>query len=121
MLSDSPHATPRLKRLAVRTAAVMCAIAVGFGLAGCGSSTAGTVTLDFFQFKSEAADQFKSMVADFEKQNPTIKVNINNSANAQTDLRTRFVKNRVPGRDHLQRRHQLRQLRRLRCVLRLHR
>ena len=25
------------------------------------------------------------MVADFEKQNPTIKVNINNSANAQTD------------------------------------
>lgn len=46
MLSDSPHATPRLKRLAVRTAAVMCAIAVGFGLAGCGSSTAGTVTLD---------------------------------------------------------------------------
>lgn len=77
MLSDSPHATPRLKRLAVRTAAVMCAIAVGFGLAGCGSSTAGTVTLDFFQFKSEAADQFKSMVADFEKQNPTIKVNIN--------------------------------------------
>ena len=96
MLSDSPHATPRLKRLAVRTAAVVCAIAVGFGLAGCGSSTAGTVTLDFFQFKSEAADQFKSMVADFEKQNPTIKVNINNSANAQTDLRTRFVKNRVP-------------------------
>ena len=80
----------------MRTAAVMCAIAVGFGLAGCGSSTAGTVTLDFFQFKSEAADQFKSMVADFEKQNPTIKVNINNSANAQTDLRTRFVKNRVP-------------------------
>ena len=96
MLSDSPHSTPRLKRLAVRTAAVACAIAVGFGLAGCGSSTAGTVTLDFFQFKSEAADQFKSMVADFEKQNPTIKVNINNSANAQTDLRTRFVKNRVP-------------------------
>lgn len=68
MLSDSPHSTPRLKRLAVRTAAVACAIAVGFGLAGCGSSTAGTVTLDFFQFKSEAADQFKSMVADFEKQ-----------------------------------------------------
>ena len=39
MLSDSPHATPRLKRLAVRPAAGMCAIAVGFGLAGCGSNT----------------------------------------------------------------------------------
>ena len=121
MLSDSPHSTPRLKRLAVRTAAVACAIAVGFGLAGCGSSTAGTVTLDFSQFKSEAADQFKSMVADFEKQNPTIKVNINNSANAQTDLRTRFVKNRVPDVITFQRRHQLRQLRRIRCFLRLHR
>jgi raffinose/stachyose/melibiose transport system substrate-binding protein len=54
------------------------------------------VTLDFFQFKSEAADQFKSMVAQFEKENPSIHVNINNSASAQTDLRTRFVKNRIP-------------------------
>lgn len=79
-----------------RLAAVACAAAVGFGLAGCGSDTAGTVTLDFFQFKSEAADQFKSMIQEFEKQNQTIKVTINNSANAQTDLRTRFVKNRIP-------------------------
>jgi raffinose/stachyose/melibiose transport system substrate-binding protein len=96
MVSDSPYATTRLKRLAVRAAAAVCALAVGFSLAGCGSNTAGTVTLDFFQFKSEAADQFKSMVAEFEDQNPTIKITINNSANAQTDLRTRFVKNRVP-------------------------
>lgn len=77
-------------------AAVACTVAVGVGLAGCGSSTAGTVTLDFFQFKSEAADQFKTMIEEFEAENPTIKVTINNSANAQTDLRTRFVKNRIP-------------------------
>lgn len=121
MLSDSPHATPRLKRLAVRTAAVMCAIAVGFGLAGCGSSTAGTVTLDFFQFKSEAADQFKSMVADFEKQNPTIKVNIKQLRQRPDRSAHPFRQESCAGRDHLQRRHQLRQLRRLRCVLRLHR
>ena len=95
MLSDSTNST-RLKRLGMRVAATACALAVGLGLAGCGSSTAGTVTLDFFQFKSEAADTFKGIIQDFEKQNPTIKVNINNSANAQTDLRTRFVKNRVP-------------------------
>ena len=57
MLSDSPHATPRLKRLAVRTAAVMCAIAVGLGLAGCDSSTAGTVTLDIYQLRSTTSEQ----------------------------------------------------------------
>ena len=65
-------------------------------MAGCGSADSGLVTLDFFQFKFEAADQFKAMVAQFEKENPDIRVNINNSADAQTDLRTRLVKNRVP-------------------------
>ncbi|NMM94853.1 ABC transporter substrate-binding protein [Bifidobacterium oedipodis] len=96
MMCDSPTPSTRVKRLVARAAATLCAVAVGFSLAGCGSSTAGTVTLDFFQFKSEAADQFKAMVEEFESENPTIKVTINNSANAQTDLRTRFVKNRIP-------------------------
>lgn len=97
MKDDSPNRMGRRLRSVLRSAAAAaCTVAVGFGLAGCGSSTAGTVTLDFFQFKSEAADQFKSMVEEFEKENPTIKVTINNSANAQTDLRTRFVKNRIP-------------------------
>ena len=96
MMCDSPTPSTRVKRLVARAAATLCAVAVGFSLAGCGSDTAGTVTLDFFQFKSEAADQFKSMIEEFESENPTIKVTINNSANAQTDLRTRFVKNRIP-------------------------
>ena len=30
-------------------------------MAGCGSADSGVVTLDFFQFKFEAADQFKAM------------------------------------------------------------
>ncbi|OZG60932.1 Raffinose-binding protein [Bifidobacterium lemurum] len=97
MKDDSPTRKSRRLHAALRTtAAVACTVAVGVGLAGCGSSTAGTVTLDFFQFKSEAADQFKTMIEEFEAENPTIKVTINNSANAQTDLRTRFVKNRIP-------------------------
>lgn len=79
-----------------RAIAVVCALALGLGLSGCSSTGSQVVTLDFFQFKSEAADQFKSMVAEFERENPDIRVNINNSANAQTDLRTRLVKNRVP-------------------------
>jgi raffinose/stachyose/melibiose transport system substrate-binding protein len=66
------------------------------GLAGCGNSTAGTVTLDFFQFKAEAADWFTAKAKEFEKIHPNIKVNVNNSSDATTDLRTRLVKNREP-------------------------
>nr|WP_238549909.1 ABC transporter substrate-binding protein [Bifidobacterium bombi] len=76
--------------------ATACALSLGVSLAGCGGAHTSQVTLDFFQFKSEAADQFKAMAREFEEQNPDIHININNSANAQTDLRTRFVKNRVP-------------------------
>ncbi|MDO4913315.1 MAG: extracellular solute-binding protein [Bifidobacteriaceae bacterium] len=82
-------------RLIKQTATVLCAIAMAVGAAGC-SANSSVVVLDFFQFKSEAADQFKQMAQEFEQQNPGIKINVNNSANAQTDLRTRFVKNRVP-------------------------
>lgn len=66
------------------------------GLAGCGNNTAGTVTLDFFQFKAEAADWFTAKAKEFEKTHPNIKVNVNNSSDATTDLRTRLVKNREP-------------------------
>lgn len=90
------------RRTALRRAwkgigAAICAVAVGLGTAACGADS-GTeqVTLDFFQFKAEAADWFKQAAEEFERQNPDIKININNSANAQTDLRTRFVKDRVP-------------------------
>ncbi|WP_339350816.1 ABC transporter substrate-binding protein [Bifidobacterium indicum] len=76
-------------------AAVLAAVTVA-ATAGCGSTGTGVVTLDFFQFKFEAADQFKAMVAQFERENPDIRVKINNSADSQTDLRTRLVKNRVP-------------------------
>lgn len=65
-------------------------------LAGCGNSTAGTVTLDFFQYKAEAADWFTAKAKEFEKTHPNIKVNVNNSSDATTDLRTRLVKNREP-------------------------
>lgn len=81
-----------LKTVLAAALTVMTVVA----MAGCGSTGTGAVTLDFFQFKFEAADQFKAMVAQFEKENPDIKVRINNSADSQTDLRTRLVKNRVP-------------------------
>ena len=74
----------------------LAAVALAVGVGGCSNTNAQVVTLDFFQFKSEAADWFKKAAKDFENEHPNIRVNINNSANAQTDLRTRFVKNRVP-------------------------
>lgn len=78
--------------------AAVCALVLGFSAAGCGNASAGVnvVTLDFFQFKAEAADWFKQAAEEFERENSDIRININNSANAQTDLRTRFVKDRVP-------------------------
>lgn len=69
---------------------------MGLGMAGCGTSNAGTVTLDFFQFKAEAADWFTARAREFEKTHPNIKINVNNSSDATTDLRTRLVKNREP-------------------------
>ena len=86
-----------LRRALKGACAAACAVAVGLGAAACGAGAGnGQVTLDFFQFKAEAADWFKQAAEEFERQNPDIKININNSANAQTDLRTRFVKDRVP-------------------------
>ncbi|RSX52712.1 ABC transporter substrate-binding protein [Bifidobacterium samirii] len=87
---------PRLKSLLTRASAACCALAVGLGLAGCGADTAGTVTLDFFQYKSEAAAWFTAKAREFEKTHQNIKVNVNNSSDADTDLRTRLVKNREP-------------------------
>lgn len=77
---------------AATAAAAMCLIACS----SCGSSTAGTVTLEFYQYKVEAVDKFKELIADFEDTHPTINVDIIHPADAATDLRTRFVKGKVP-------------------------
>ena len=84
------------RQIVYRALTATCAIALTAGLAGCGNNTAGTVTLDFFQFKAEAADWFTAKAKEFEKTHPNIKVNVNNSSDATTDLRTRLVKNREP-------------------------
>lgn len=83
-------------KLATRIIAATAAAAMTLGVAACGSSSSQTVTLDFFQFKSEAADWFTAKAREFEKKHPNIKINVNNSSDATTDLRTRLVKHRVP-------------------------
>ena len=96
MKPDSTTSVGKFRRIVCRTLTAVCAVALTAGLAGCGNSTAGTVTLDFFQFKAEAADWFTAKAKEFEKTHPNIKVNVNNSSDATTDLRTRLVKNREP-------------------------
>ncbi|WP_137653231.1 ABC transporter substrate-binding protein [Bifidobacterium moukalabense] len=96
MKPDSTTSAGKIRRIAYRALTAACAVAIAAGLAGCGDSTAGTVTLDFFQYKSEAADWFTAKAREFEKIHPNIKININNSSDATTDLRTRLVKNREP-------------------------
>lgn len=93
---DSHRTRGSLRRRLGKVAAAVCAFAVGIGLAGCGAAGAQKVTLDFFQFKFEASSWFNQAARDFEKTHPDIRVNVNNSPNAVTDLRTRLVKNRAP-------------------------
>lgn len=85
-----------IARALTRTATAVCAAVMGLGVAGCGTANAGMVTLDFFQYKAEAADWFTAKAREFEKTHPNIKINVNNSSDATTDLRTRLVKNREP-------------------------
>lgn len=96
MKPDSTTSVGKIRRIAYRALTAACAVAITAGFAGCGNSTAGTVTLDFFQFKAEAADWFTAKAREFEKTHPNIKINVNNSSDATTDLRTRLVKNREP-------------------------
>lgn len=96
MKPDSTTSVGKIRRIAYRALTAACAVAITAGLAGCGNSTAGTVTLDFFQFKAEAADWFTAKAREFEKTHPNIKINVKNSSDATTDLRTRLVKNREP-------------------------
>lgn len=96
MKPDSTTSVGKFRGIVYRTLTTVCAVALTAGLAGCGNSTAGTVTLDFFQYKAEAADWFTAKAKEFEKTHPNIKVNVNNSSDATTDLRTRLVKNREP-------------------------
>ncbi len=73
MKPDSTTSVGKFRRIVYRALTATCAIALTAGLAGCGNSTAGTVTLDFFQFKAEAADWFTAKAKEFEKPIPASK------------------------------------------------
>lgn len=83
----------RHRRLGLAATAAIAALLVS----GCTSQAeSDVVTLDFFQFKGEALDDFTQIIEDFEAENPDIRVVQNQVADADTAIRTRLVKNDVP-------------------------
>lgn len=91
--------TTRWTRTRSRTAvALACAVPLSLGLAACSDSSAdeGVTTLNFFQFKGEALEDFNQIIADFEAENPDIRVVQNQVADSETSIRTLLVKDRPP-------------------------
>ena len=60
------------------------------------SPATGVTTLNFFQFKGEALEDFNEIIADFEAENPDIRVVQNQVADADTVIRTLLVKDKAP-------------------------
>ena len=65
-------------------------------LGGCAQGASGVTTLNFFQFKGEALEDFDKIIEDFEAENPDIRVVQNQVADADTIIRTLLVKDKAP-------------------------
>ncbi|MGW6132274.1 ABC transporter substrate-binding protein [Cellulomonas sp. NPDC055163] len=65
-------------------------------LAACAGGTGERTTITFFQFKPEAVDYFEQRAAEFEAENPDIRVVVDNVPEPETALRARLVKDDVP-------------------------
>jgi raffinose/stachyose/melibiose transport system substrate-binding protein len=86
-----------LHRRWIRPLAVVAVAATAAALGGCAQNPSDDVTtLNFFQFKGEALEDFDKIIADFESENPDIKVVQNQVADADTVIRTLLVKDKAP-------------------------
>ena len=80
-----------------RLAAVLAIAGIAAVTGGCAANPSnGVTTLNFFQFKGEALEDFNKIIADFEAENPDIKVVQNQVADADTIIRTLLVKDKAP-------------------------
>ena len=69
------------------------------GLSACSSqetSADGTVTIEFFNQKTEMADTLQRIVDDFEKEHPNIDVKLTTVPSAGIVLKTRILSGDVP-------------------------
>lgn len=90
-------------RTAIAAASV---IGLSLGMAACssadsgsaesGAASGGQVAIEFFQNKREAVDTYNKLIDMFEAENPDIKVNQVNSADADTVFQSRLASGDVP-------------------------
>ena len=87
------------KRLIAVGAATLLATA-GVTLSACSSqdktSANGKVTIEYFNQKTEMVDTLKTMIQDFEKENPNIHVKMTSVPSAGTVLKTRMLAGDAP-------------------------
>ncbi|MGV2984332.1 ABC transporter substrate-binding protein [Microbacterium sp. AGC85] len=84
-------------RKTARAVALAAALGTVAALGGCAASpNDGVTTLSFFQFKGEALEDFNEIIADFEAENPDIRVVQNQVADSETLIRTLLVKDKAP-------------------------
>lgn len=87
------------KRLIAVGAAVLLATA-GVMLSACSkqdkTSANGKVTIEYFNQKTEMVDTLKTMIQDFEKENPNIHVKMTSVPSAGTVLKTRILAGDAP-------------------------
>jgi raffinose/stachyose/melibiose transport system substrate-binding protein len=80
-----------------RPAAVLALAGLAAVMGGCSANPSnGVTTLNFFQFKGEALEDFNTIIEDFEAENPDIRVIQNQVADADTIIRTLLVKDKAP-------------------------
>ncbi|WP_243232038.1 ABC transporter substrate-binding protein [Microbacterium sp. CIAB417] len=87
-----------MRKRIIRTAAAVIGLAGLVAVAGgCAANPSnGVTTLDFFQFKGEALEDFAEIIDAFEAENPDIRVVQNQVADSETLIRTLLVKDRTP-------------------------
>ncbi|QDE35953.1 extracellular solute-binding protein [Microbacterium foliorum] len=84
-------------RKTARAVAMAAALGTVVALGGCAASPSdGITTLSFFQFKGEALEDFNEIIADFEAENPDIRIVQNQVADSETLIRTLLVKDKAP-------------------------
>ncbi len=84
-------------RKTTRAVAMAAALGTVVALGGCAASPSdGITTLSFFQFKGEALEDFNEIIADFEAENPDIRIVQNQVADSETLIRTLLVKDKAP-------------------------
>lgn len=87
---------PRVRRASMRLVAALALAPLVVAACSGDSSSSGQTELNFFQFKGEALEDFEQIIAEFEAENPDIKVVQNQQPDGDTAIRTLLVKSRAP-------------------------